>query len=146
MHACVVQAKRFGTDDWDALQLAHPFPGRSKRSLTTKWRYIVMGLPFELDGMEWRALPWANSHSVCLYLCKEWLACKILICTPQRVNIDMKYSDNKNYDRKLKLRSGEEIPKLAHRPWTWMEETELLRAVWRRDNGACYMRHSQTTS
>ena len=70
---------------------------------------------------------------------REWLACKILICTPQRVNIDVKYSDNKNYDRNLKRRSGEEIPKLAHRPWTWMEETELLRAVWRRDNAACCM-------
>ena len=58
----------------------------------------------------------------------------------------MKYSDNKNYDRKLKSLFGEEIPKLAHRPWTLMEETELLRAVWRRDNAACYMRHSQTTS
>ena len=70
---------------------------------------------------------------------REWLACKILICTSQHVNIDIKYSDNKNYDRKLKLRSGEEIPKLAHRPWTSVEEVELLRAVWRRDNGACCM-------
>ena len=57
MHAYVVQAKRFGPEiDWDALRREHPFPGRSNRSLTAKLLYVGMGLPFELDGMEWRTV------------------------------------------------------------------------------------------
>ena len=67
MHACVVQAKRFGTDDWDALQLAHPFPGRSKRSLAEKLWYVVMGLPFELDGWSGVLCP-ERTHTVCAFI------------------------------------------------------------------------------
>ena len=40
MHACVVQVKRFGAGNWDALLQAHPFSGRSKKSLAAKWRYV----------------------------------------------------------------------------------------------------------